>query len=89
MLLKNLKNILSIKSLVELLKNVVKMAVIGCAFYYLFHKYTPSLRNMVYLKPIEAIQVTVQIIFFWLWGVVVLCYIVFFLLIILTNAMNC
>ncbi|EJP1071150.1 EscU/YscU/HrcU family type III secretion system export apparatus switch protein, partial [Salmonella enterica] len=75
---KNLKNILSIKSLVELLKNVVKMVVIGCAFYYLFHQYTPSLRNMVYLKPIEAMQVTVQIIF-WLWGVVVLCYIVFFL----------
>lgn len=75
---KNLKNILSIKSLVELLKNVVKMAVIGCAFYYLFHQYTSSLRNMVYLKPIEAMQVTVQIIF-WLWGVVVLCYIVFFL----------
>lgn len=75
---KNLKNIFSLKSVVELLKNMVKMAVIGFVFYYLFRQYTPSLKNMVYLKPVESMQVTMKIIF-WLWGVLVLCYIIFFL----------
>ncbi|HFS5793844.1 TPA: EscU/YscU/HrcU family type III secretion system export apparatus switch protein [Citrobacter werkmanii] len=75
---KNLKNIFSVRSLVELIKNLVKMTVIGFVFYYLFIHYAPSLINMVYVKPAEAMQVTMRIIF-WLWGVLVLCYIIFFL----------
>lgn len=75
---KNLKNIFSVKSLVELIKNLIKMGVIGSAFYYLFCHYMPSLRNMVYLAPIDSLQVTLKIIF-WLWGTLVLCYIIFFL----------
>lgn len=75
---KNIKNIFSIKSLVELIKNLTKMAVIGSVFYYLFCRYVPSLRNMVYIEPIDAMQVTLKIIF-WLWGALVLCYIIFFL----------
>lgn len=73
---KNLKNIFSVKSLVELLKNLVKMTIIGSVFYYLFCRYIPSLRNMVYIEPADAMQVTLKIIF-WLWGGLVLCYIVF------------
>lgn len=77
-IVKNIQNLFSLKSVVELLKNIVKMAVIGCVFYYLFHRYAPSLANMAYVNPVADMQVTLKIIF-WLWGVLVLCYIIFFL----------
>jgi len=76
--IKNLQNIFSIKSLVELIKNIIKMTTIGIIFYYLLLRYAPSLRDMVYLSPVESMHVTIKIIF-WLWGALVLCYIIFFL----------
>lgn len=71
-----LKKIFSAKSIVELIKNICKMLVVGSVFWYLLSHYASSFQNMVYVSPQDAITMTCKIIG-WLWGALVLCYVVF------------
>lgn len=71
-----LKKIFSAKSIVELIKNICKMLVVGSVFWYLFSHYASSFQNMVYIDPQGAVAVTAKIIF-WLWGALIVCYVIF------------
>ncbi|HDR2354469.1 TPA: EscU/YscU/HrcU family type III secretion system export apparatus switch protein [Enterobacter roggenkampii] len=74
--MKQLKKIFSAKSIVELIKNLCKMFVVGSIFWYLLSHYAPSFQNMVFVTQEEAIKMTATIIY-WLWGALILCYVVF------------
>ncbi|MBF0035725.1 EscU/YscU/HrcU family type III secretion system export apparatus switch protein [Citrobacter freundii] len=70
------KNLFGAKALVGFLKNLGKLLLMTGIFWYLIRHYAPSFQNMVFIGPVDAMTVTVRVIF-WLWGALVLCYVVF------------
>jgi type III secretion protein U len=74
----NLKQMFSAKSLVEFLKSLIKITIIGCVFSYLLYHYGGSMQYLPTLSLSDSMNVVYKMIY-WLWGSLVVCYLLFFL----------
>lgn len=74
----NLKQMFAMKNLVEFLKALVKMLVIGSVFSYLLYHYGGSMQYLPYLSLEDSMAVIFQLVY-WLWGALVACYLLFFM----------
>jgi len=74
----NLKQMFAIKNIVEFIKSLVKMLVIGIVFFYLLKQYGGSMQFLPYLSITDGMAFIYQLIY-WLWGALVVCYLLFFI----------
>ncbi len=72
----NAKNLFSMKSVFELLKNLFKVFVLSLVFYYILHKYANSFQYLPICDEECGLKVMMTLIL-WLWGCFVGCYLLF------------
>ena len=74
--LENIKNIYSLKSLFEFLKNCLKVTILSLIFLYILNKYSNSLQFLPLVSIISGIHVGF-ILISWLWASLLACYVIF------------
>ncbi|WP_299493681.1 EscU/YscU/HrcU family type III secretion system export apparatus switch protein [uncultured Shewanella sp.] len=74
--LQNAKQLVSFKSLFEFAKNLTKVIVLSCVFYYLLHQYVNSFQYLPLCGETCGLMVTFQM-GTWLWMSFIACYLVF------------
>lgn len=74
--MKNAQQLISMKSLFELAKNVLKVIVLGLVFYYLLHRYVTSFQYLPQCGEACGLGV-ISTLITWLWGCFLGCYLVF------------
>ncbi|MCL1077856.1 EscU/YscU/HrcU family type III secretion system export apparatus switch protein [Parashewanella spongiae] len=72
----NAKQLFSMKSIFELLKNIFKVFVLSIVFYYILHKYANSFQYLPICNEECGLKVMMTLIL-WLWGCFVACYLLF------------
>ncbi|MBP7662481.1 EscU/YscU/HrcU family type III secretion system export apparatus switch protein [Shewanella sp. NKUCC05_KAH] len=72
----NAKQLISLKSLFELAKNLVKVTVLSLVFYYLLHRYVNAFQYLPLCGEACGISV-ISTMITWLWGSFLGCYLIF------------
>ncbi|MGB0893129.1 MAG: EscU/YscU/HrcU family type III secretion system export apparatus switch protein [Parashewanella sp.] len=72
----NLKQLFSMKSVFELLKNIFKVLILSLVFYYILGKYSNSFQYLPICNEECGLKVMMTMIL-WLWGCFVGCYLLF------------